>query len=100
MLETAKRLPLLPNSPAITRPPALLVCVVDGALNGQKSQEKGKVICLEGKKVTFFSRCCWSSRGEAGGCSVTLGVAFPVGLLWGRGAHGPESQVGLIPNPS
>lgn len=65
---------------------------------GTEIPRKGKVMCLEGrKKVLFFSFCGWSSTGEAGECSVTLGVAFTAGLLWGRGAHSPESQVELIP---
>jgi len=33
--------------------------------------------------------------GEAGEYSLTSGVAFEAGLLWGRGAHGPESRAGL-----
>lgn len=65
---------------------------------GTEIPRKGKVVCLERKKkVLFLSFCGWSSTGEAGEYSVTLGVAFTGGLLWGRGVHSPESQVGPIP---
>lgn len=42
VLEIAKYFSSAPKQPCNNLPPALLICVVDGALKRQKYQEKGR----------------------------------------------------------